>query len=192
MNELIVCVTNKEKGTTGLALNGYLEVENGQCPGEVPPLLCCPGIQYEAYTGKKLGQIGNHHVGWWQGPVTNGAEAGTTGEARRLEQIKIGLIGCRHPGMTINYRVRMAPVPTGQAVYVPAGDSAPEWTDLGNADERMEQIMIETVNWPLSCHLCYQVHTKNDGWNTPVVTAGNWAGTTGQNRRIEAIRIWIC
>ncbi len=39
-------------------------------------------------------------------------------------------------------------------------------------------------------HVCYQAHVGGVGWAFPVCD-GMVAGTTGQGRRLEAIRVWL-
>lgn len=183
MNELIVVVTNKERGTTGLALHGDIEVKAGLCPGVPMPLLCCPNIQYNAHMQRFIWES----FDWWQGWRSDGQTAGTTGENRRMERIKIEVIGCRHPGTTITYQVRTAPL-VGGAVW---GPIVSEGQDAGNGNDRIEMLIINLVNAPLNCHLCYRVHMRHNGWG-PWVTEGVAAGSSGSNRRIEAVEIKFC
>jgi len=40
------------------------------------------------------------------------------------------------------------------------------------------------------CHVHYQAHVENIGW-LPEVSDGQIAGTTGQGRQMEALRVWL-
>lgn len=187
-NELTVVVHNSEKSPTGLALHGGVEVQNGLCSGAPMPLLVCPEICYEAYTRHFFFQ---QDGGWWSGVSCNGSEAGTTGQHRRMQAFRAHLTGTVAPGTTIEYRGHMQG----------SGWTNP-WTQEGlicgilNQPRRMEAIEMRLINAPLCCSLGYQVHMRKDifsgtgGW-------GNWAyngqtaGTTVQNRRIEAFKAEI-
>lgn len=195
-NELIVLVTNKEKGTTGLALNGEIEVANGLCPGDGLPLLKCPGVTYDVYTRHfTLQNSGND---WWgpDGPVSNGARAGTTNQNRRVEALWIQLSGAIPPGMSIEYQVHQQnngwlPTPT---TWYPAGAVAgTAGFTFPDLPKRLEAVRIRLVNAPLNCHVHYMVHTAKkwgaNGGDSAWFSDGAMAGTTGQNRRLEAI--WV-
>ena len=58
---------------------------------------------------------------------------------------------------------------------------------------RTEGIEIDVAEWPKLLKgkwLWYQVHLRGIGWCDPV-RAGTFAGTRGESRRLEAVRIWI-
>ena len=188
VNELIVLVTNKEKGTTGLALHGDIAVANGLCAGEPMPLLCCPNVEYMGYLERFPWESSSiSHAYWNQGWQRDGDIAGTTGEHRRMEKIRIQLYGCVPPGMGIKYTIRNAPL-IGQAHWIgPVVDGQ----DLGFQHERIEMIKIELVNAPLQCHICYRVHIRHSGWSS-WVHEGDIVGSSGENHRIEAMEIKFC
>jgi hypothetical protein len=184
-NSLRVEVFNLERGTTGLALNGSIEVESGRCPGKSYPLLCCPEVQYSAYLQRFPFEA--ESAGGWHGWARNGETIGTTGQNRRIEKIKVELIGCRPPGMTIQYRVRSAPIPGG-AVWT---SFVSEGQEVGVFDQRMEKIQVDLINAPLHCHLCYRVYMRGIEWGEWTQEGGQ-AGTESGNRRIEALEMKFC
>jgi hypothetical protein len=185
LNELFVVVTNREKGTTGLALHGSLVVEKGRCPGEPMPLLACPGIEYNMYLEKFPWEPSS--AGGWQGWRQNGQTAGTVGQNRRAEKIKIQLIGAP-PGMTISYSVRSAPLIGGAVWQGPVA----EGQDVGVLHERIELVQINLINAPLNCHLCYRVYRRHDGWTESWTHEGGQAGSSGENRRVEGMEVKFC
>ena len=199
-NELIVLVTNSEKGTTGLALHGDLAVEKGLCAGQPMPLLTCPGVCYDVYTRHFILQ--NSSNDWWgpNGPVCNGGMAGTRGQFRRIEALWVALSGNVPPGTSIEYQVHQQnngwlPTPT---TWYPMGQVA----GTPNASPialRLEAVRIRLVNAPLNCRVRYQVHMRKaygqlitglpNGGDSGWYYDGATAGTTGLNRRIEAL--WV-
>jgi hypothetical protein len=185
VNELFVVVTNKEKGTSGLAVHGAIEVEKGRCAGEPMPLIPCPGIEYMVYLEKFPGESASH--GGWHGWYQNGATAGVPGENRRIEKIKVRLVGAP-PGMTLTYSVSSAPLVGGTSWLGPVD----EGIEVGHLHWRMELIQINLVNAPLNCHLCYRVHVRGSGWTYSWTHEGGQAGTSGHNRRIEALELKFC
>ncbi len=176
-NELIIVVRNLPLGDggspTGLAVQGYFDVEKGRCPGTGLPLLPCPGVCYQVHVK------GDGWLDW----RCNGATAGTTGENRRMEAIKITLTGAT-PGATIEYQAHLENI--GWTSWTAEGQVC----GTTGQNRRMEAVKIRLINAPLRCHVRYRVHMKNKGW-------GDWAydgaqaGTTGENRRIEAIEIVV-
>ena len=147
---------------------------NKECPGDwlmgkmsdfaskVNAKLGAGSIQYRVHAQDK---------GWFPW-VSDGACAGTTGEARRLEAIQI-----KSEAANLTYQVHvqnkgdMPPVGEGQTAGT-TGQSL-----------RMEAIKID-CNKPIT----YRVHVQNKGW-MPWVKNGQWAGTKGQGLRMEAIEI---
>lgn len=194
VNELIILVTNKERGTTGLALHGNIEVDSGLCAGEPMPLLKCPGVRYEVYTRHFV--LNTTGSGWWGGVEKNGNMAGTTGQNRRIEALRIDLDGAVPPGTTIEYQVHQQNngwLPSNTTWYSAWADAGTPGFTFPNLPLRLEAIKIRLVNAPLNCHVKYWVHTANKwgsggGTGNPVYD-GAQAGTTGQNRRMEAL--WV-
>ena len=111
----------------------------------------------------------------WLGAVANGEIAGTMGDQRRLEAIKITTAG-RH----ISYRAHVSGI--GWQGWVRDGRMA------GTIGQRrqMEAIQIKVDRG----HVTYYVHVANLGWRGPY-RDGQTGGTTGQGLRLEAIAILV-
>ena len=131
------------------------------------------GITYTAHT-QTLG---------WMGYVAEGQIAGTTGQKRRLEAVKIKLVDCSIPSARIKYRVHVQT--KGWLPYVYDDQVA---GTTGEA-RRAEAIQIELENLP-EYSVVYRAHMQNKGWSA-WVRDGAVAGTTGEARRIEAIQVFI-
>lgn len=188
-NHVEIRVFNSE-GPTGVCVSGGLGVEQGRCPGAPMPILPCPGVSYRVHTADKI--LGGNHG--WEGYVSNGAQAGTTGQSRRVEAMTMVLNGAP-PGTTLEYRAHLGQKFPGD--NGPYGWTAwtPEGVDCGTTGDsrRMEAIEVRLVNAPVHCHIRYRVHMRgqwNGGWSD-WVQDGATAGTTGENRRIEAIQVEI-
>ena len=63
-----------------------------------------------------------------------------------------------------------------------------EGQEVGNLHWRIEIIQINLINAPLNCHLCYRVHMRHLGWG-PWTNEGGQTGSSGLNRRVEAMEI---
>jgi hypothetical protein len=199
-NELTVIVNNAG-GPTGLLINGTILVKGGQCPGEGFGRWPCPEICYKAHV-KKLwpwvtGQDG------WLGEVCNGQTAGTVGQRRRLEAFTAHLTGTVAPGTRIVYAGNVEH--DGWTHHWLDSD----WTKEGDvcgttgSGKRMEAIEVRFIVAPPCCSVTYRVHMRHkplsdlfngnqgDGYWSDWMRDGAEAGTTGQNRRIEAIEMKV-
>jgi len=121
----------------------------------------------------------------WQQAVKNGAISGTTGQAQRLEAIKINLDGFADAG-SIEYKSHIQ-----NKGWEPGFKSAGEISGTVAEGLRLEAIEIQLTGAMAEKYdVYYQVHAKNFGWL-------NWAkngapaGTEGQSLRLEAIRIQV-
>ncbi len=131
-----------------------------------------PEVSYQAYVQED----------GWQDEKVEGFMAGTTGQAKRIEAIKINLSDVE-ASQKIKYRVHVQEV--GWQPWVKNGAMA---GTTGQA-KRIEAIQIELEgldNYTVE----YQVHIEGSGWSDWMID-GETAGTTGQNKRIEAIKIRI-
>lgn len=115
----------------------------------------------------------------WLAQVRDGQTAGTTGESRRMEAVKIRLENAGE-GDSILYSAHVAG--KGWLPYVKDGETA------GTTGESRQ---MEALKIKLSRNFCsveYRVHMAELGWS-------KWcrndevAGTTGQGRRMEAVEI---
>lgn len=143
-------------------------------------IFCCQlliPISSKANTNASISyQVHVKDVGWMNA-VSSGKTAGTTGQARRMEAIKINLKGV--DGI-LEYQVHIQDY--GWLKSKKVGEVA----GTTGQSKRMEAIIIKLEN--SSYNIKYRVHTKDIGW-MKWVENGQVAGTTGQSRRIEAIQI---
>ena len=132
----------------------------------------------------------------WLPAVRDGQCAGTVGYSMRLEAIKIS----PPEGVTLDVMAHLQGVGDTWWRGVRAGErSGTESSDIdpvvGTVGEsrRVEGIEVDVVDWPKELAgkwLWYQLHLQGTGW-TDVVRAGEYCGTRGESRRVEAVRMWI-
>ena len=120
----------------------------------------------------------------WVAWVSNGQVAGTTGQARRLEALRIDLSGSSSPAAQICYEAYVQGVGWQGAV---CGNGQMVGT-VGQA-LRMEGIKIWVKNAP-DLAVCYSAHVENIGWQNEVCN-GEAAGAPGHALRVEAITIQL-
>ena len=118
----------------------------------------------------------------WQSNKSNGQTAGTSGEAKRMEAIKIQLSNTGYTG-SVQYSTHVQTY--GWKDWV--ADGAIGGT-TGEA-KRMEAIRI-CLTGEVANHydIYYRVHTQTYGW-LDWAKNGDIAGTTGEAKRMEAIQI---
>jgi uncharacterized protein YjdB len=114
----------------------------------------------------------------WQGPVQNGTAAGTTGQSRAIEAIKISI---GNNAFTVKYRVYIQD--TGWGDWASNGQQA----GTTGQSRRTEAIEIALTNAPSGLGVVYQAYCQNIGWQE--MQTGCMAGTTGQSLRLEAVKI---
>lgn len=103
--------------------------------------------------------------------VINASSAGKVGIGTNNPQAKLDVLG--------NIAINGSPIIDSNGKWV--GDP----TGLkGDKGDRGPQGPISVLK------ICYQAHVRDIGWMAPVC-GGNVAGTTGQFRRMEAVKIWI-
>ena len=118
----------------------------------------------------------------WQNQVKDGEMAGTEGQAKRLEAIKITLKDLS--GVKIKYQTHIQDI--GWQDWKSDGQVA----GTEGQSKRLEAIQIKIVEKQTSISANYSVHVQDIGWQ-------NWkaeekiAGTEGQSKRLEAIQIRI-
>ncbi|URZ14618.1 Ig-like domain-containing protein [Clostridium felsineum] len=132
-----------------------------------------PTIEYQTHV---------QNIGW-QPWVYNGDEAGTDGQALRVEALRIKLQNAPADAK-IEYQTHVQNI--GWQSWMSNGDEA--GTD-GQA-LRIEALKIKLENMP-GYFIEYQAHVQNVGWQ-PWVRDGMEAGTDGQGLRVEALRIKLC
>jgi len=124
--------------------------------------------------------------GWgdWE---KDGSIAGTTGESRQLEAIKIRLAGAPNESKEIScevtYRAHIANL--GWLPWVRNGAIAGT-TGQHNQLEAMEIKLLNCEGW----NVLYRAHIAESGWLSST-TDGGLGGTTGQDKAMEAIKIQL-
>lgn len=129
----------------------------------------------------------------WMNWVTDGNIAGTTGKNKQMEAIKIRLTGEIANHYNVYYRVHVSDY--GWLDWAENGEVA----GTTDAAKKMEAIQIQLVDkkskvpgsitqsyiQPL---LQYQTHVQDIGWQN-MLYGGGKAGTTGEAKRVEALKI---
>ena len=170
-------------GTEGLAkrleaIEIRLVEKGGSAPGSTerpyvtPPPATVDGINYQTHV----------QTYGWQAWKANGAVSGTSGEAKRLESIRILL---QNPGYSGSVEYQTHVQTYGWQNWVK--DGAESGTS-GQA-KRLEGIKIRLTG-ELAEHydIYYRVHVQTYGWQDWVKN-GEMAGTSGEAKRLEAIEI---
>ena len=124
----------------------------------------------------------NSHVmtNGWLGYKANGATGGTTGQAKRMEALRVVLQG--YSG-GIQYR---AHVQTKGWLGWVGNDKIAGTT---GEKRRMEAVQIKLTGAVANTHhIEYRAHVRNKGW-LGWVRNGSTAGTTGQSLQMEAVQI---
>ena len=144
--------------------------------------------------------------GWRQGYVSDGKPAGTEGEAKRLEAIKIRLTGDIANKYDVYYRVQAQKFgwmgwakndePSGTAGYayrlegiqiklLSKGSDAP--TESGGVKDTKLPCFFDKNTIP---EVSYKTQVQTYGWQG-YVSDGKTSGTVGKAKRLEAIKINI-
>ena len=117
----------------------------------------------------------------WQNQVKDGEMAGTEGQAKRLEAIKITLKDLS--GVKIKYQTHIQDIGWQDWKY----DGTLAGTE--GQSKRLEAIKIE-LEESHKYSIMYRVHIQDIGWQDWRYD-GEKAGTEGQSKRLEAIQIKI-
>ena len=123
----------------------------------------------------------------WLDPVHDGQTAGTTGFSTRLEALLIDLrtIREKYPNAKLSGDFHVQNIGT---VHL---DNIEPDTLIGTIGKslRLEAFRLHLTGVP-DKKLYYEAHVQDIGWQG-VRKDGEMAGTTGQSKRIEAVRIWM-
>ena len=133
----------------------------------------------------------------WQDYVSNGQQAGTTGQAKPVEAVSIRLTGKAEEQYDIYYRVHSSDF--GWLGWAKNGEDA---GTQGYA-KKVEAIQVQLVEKGgeapgetsnafkmKETEVQYQAHVSDIGWQN-IVTNGALAGTTGQNKGMEALKLQL-
>ena len=121
----------------------------------------------------------------WQGMKTNGYEAGTTGQSKRLESIQLSLKNQPYKG-DLEYQT-----------HVQTYGWEKDWKKNGQKSgtegqsKRLEAIRIRlTGEMADRCDVYYRVHAQHYGW-LGWAKNGEEAGTAGFSYRLESIQVMV-
>ena len=118
----------------------------------------------------------------WMSECKDGQTAGTSGESKRLEALKIRL---RNPSVSGSIRYRTHVQSYGWLDWVENG----QMSGTSGESKRMEAIQIQlTGNMNEKYDIYYRVHCQTYGW-LDWAKNGELAGTSGESKRLEAIQI---
>ena len=178
--------SGKVAGTTGRGLNLEALKISLEVDGATSQEQIANAVSVEAHVS---------NVGW-QPAVGNGGTAGTTGQSRAVEALRVRLSGELSARYTVWYRVHSAEfgwlgwacdgadagsagygraVQAVQVAVLPKGDPAPGDTATPFVDRTSEPPSVS-----------YRAHVAGIGWQGSV-SDGAVAGTTGQGRALEAL-----
>jgi len=142
-------------------------------------ILVVQGLVY-AQNADVLYSVHMASVGWG-GYSSNGEDAGTTGQKRQIEAIKVKVDSSIGGGVRYDVHVEGAGWLGWQSDDAIAGTTGQK--------KRIEAIRVQlTGNLADKFDVRYQVHMAGIGWSGWSMN-GEDAGTTGQKRQLEAIRV---
>ena len=143
------------------------------------------GTTKTAKAATKMGVTYTVHVqtyGDQQGWVHDGTMAGTKGQAKRLEEIRVKLTGDEDSG-SIQYKTHIQSY--GWQDWSYNGEKS---GSRGQA-KRLEGIEIQLTGEVAKHYdVVYRVHCQTYGWMS-WLTDGKTSGTTGEGKRLEAIEV---
>lgn len=143
------------------------------------------GTTKTANAATKMGVTYTVHVqtyGDQQGWVHDGTMAGTKGQAKRLEEIRVKLTGDEYSG-SIQYKTHIQSY--GWQDWSYKGEKS---GSRGQA-KRLEGIEIQLTGEVAKHYdVVYRVHCQTYGWMS-WLTDGKTSGTTGEGKRLEAIEV---
>ena len=125
----------------------------------------------------------------WQDWVSDGVEAGTTGKNLKLEAIQVKIVkSSEAPQMNPGVQYYSHIQDRGWEGRYSKSNGAT--SGLINQGLKVEAIMLQLTGAPEGASIEYQAHVQDIGWES-WKKDGAQAGTTGQNKKIEAIKIKI-
>ena len=131
----------------------------------------------------------------WQAWKKDGETAGTTGQSRQIEAVRIRLTGPVAELYDIWYRVHIEFY--GWLGWTKNGQMAGS-EGLSKRIEAIQIRLLKNTQPPLQSpvtsfidnHITVQSHVQKDGWQ-PAVDGGKTSGTLGKSKRLEAVRITL-
>ena len=139
-------------------------------------IMCASSVQVEAASDPTITYQAHVQDKGWMTTVQNGATAGITGQAKRMEGLKINLSG-------VQYSAHVSGI--GWQGWVCSGQLA----GTTGQSRAMEAIKVKlTGTYANNYDVYYRTHVAEIGWQGWVKN-GDVAGTTGRGLAIEAIEI---
>ena len=130
-------------------------------------------------------QVHVQNIGWMD-YVSGGEVAGTTGQAKRIEAIRIQLLGNLANTYNVIYRTHVQNY--GWMTWV-MNNSLSGTTGQSLRIEAIEILLaLKNGKAPSGNNITYDAHVQSIGWQSSVGN-GQTAGTTGQAKRVEAFHI---
>lgn len=129
----------------------------------------------------------------WQEEVKNGFMAGTVGEHRPLEALRINSIDLPNTNIDAYAWVQ----DYGESGIRDQNGNVVEGNHLGEdigstgLSKHAEAFRIGLIGDGYNTHdIWYRVHVEDIGWMN-FAKNGEWSGTIGGNKQVEAIQIWV-
>ena len=141
-------------------------------------------IEYTVHV-QDYGWINDKDGDWFK----DGAMAGTAGEAKRLEGMRIVLSGDLGYFYSVQYQVHIQDYGDSQG-FVNDGTLA----GTTGESKRLEEVQIKLVKMDPSngtMSVNYRVHVQDKGWEATYAKNGASSGTTGESKRLEGIEIYL-
>ena len=155
----------------------------------------------EQHPGKAVNDLGMRYrahvqTAGWLAPVHDGQVAGTTGYGKRMEALK--MTPPDGVELAVDAHIQGVGWRTYSGIKKGASSgtgSSPNDPIIGTVGKglRLEAIRIRVIKKPDSLRgktVHAQAHVQGIGW-VGAVGEGQVCGTTGQSRRLEAVRIWF-
>lgn len=179
--------------TYGWQSTGPVEVGKIATIGTVGQSKRLEAVKLQFSFGSVLYRAHAQTYGWTNGWVSDGALAGTSGQSKRLEAIQIKLSGELAGKYDIYYRVHAQTY--GWLGWAKNGEAAGT-VNLSKRLEAYQVVLVEkggvapgsTDNHCVSGSPVYSTHVQTYGWQDQVKSP-NLSGTSGQSKRLEAIKI---
>jgi hypothetical protein len=149
---------------TVLRLHDGCRPDNPDCTWHVPLSVCY--------------QVKFQNTQQWSQEVCDGAQAGTTGQSRLVDQFRVRSLIPKN----ICYRAHSANIGWGPIVC--------DNNVAGTINRYLQAVEIWSWNGDPEQSIEYQAHVADLGWMLKRYD-GTQAGTTGQSRSLQALKVWV-
>lgn len=120
----------------------------------------------------------------WQVWKKDGEIAGTTDKKLKIEAIEIKIIP-KEPNTNFEVKYSTHVQDIGWTNYV----RQERTSGVIGRNLKIEAIKIDAINVPENVKILYKSHVQDYGWESTWKNLGEKSGTTGQNKKIEAVQI---